>query len=109
MIVHVILGSVSPAFAQGPPGPARSLMSRLFRLEWIGHFAVLGVAVTAIRNRVGWWRRPTYGDEGLLSIENSAKLEGSSYEVLPVQWNEIGWIIAGLLTYALLWALILRH
>ena len=59
--VHVILRSVSPSFEQGPPGPARSPMSQLFRLEWLGHFVVFGIAVTAIRNRVGWWRKPTYG------------------------------------------------
>jgi hypothetical protein len=109
MIVHLILRSVSPTFAQGPPGPAQSLMSRLFRLEWLGHLVVLGLAVTAIRNRVGWWRKPTYGDEGLLSIDNAAKLAGSSYEVSLVRWKEIGWIAGGLLIYAVLWALILRH
>ena len=82
-------------------------MSRLFRLEWLGHLVVLGLAVTTIRNRVGWWRKPTYGDEGLLSIDNAAKLEGGSYDVLPVRWKEIGWIVSGLLIYALLWAWIL--
>jgi hypothetical protein len=107
--VHVVLRSVSPSFAQGPPGTARSPISRLFRLEWLGHFVVFGIAVTAIRNRVGWWRKPTYGDEGLLSIENAAKLEGSSYEVLPTRWNDIGWIVGGVLIYALLWAWILLH
>jgi hypothetical protein len=78
-------------------------------LEWLGHLAVFGVALTAIRNRVGWWRKTSYGDEGLLSIENAVKLEDSSYEGLRVKWSEIGWIGGGLPIYGLLWAWILLH
>lgn len=109
MVVHVVLRSVFPSFAQGPPGPAQSLMTRLFRLEWIGHIVVFGIAVKAIENRIPSLRKPGYGDEGLLSIDNAAKLKGSSYEVLPAQWKEIGWIISGLLIYVLVWAWILFH
>lgn len=71
-------------------------MSRLVRLEWPATLWFFGLAVTAIRNRVGWWRKSTYGDEGLISIENAATLRGSSYEVVPVEWKEIGWIVLGL-------------
>lgn len=84
-------------------------MTRLFRLEWIGHIVVFGIAVKAIENRIPSLRKPGYGDEGLLSIDNAAKLKGSSYEVLPAQWKEIGWIISGLLIYVLVWAWILFH
>lgn len=84
-------------------------MSLLFRLEWIGHLVVLGVALKAIVNRIPWLRKPTYGDEGLLSIENAAKLKGSNYKVLPVRWDEMGWIVGGLLNYALTWAWILHY
>jgi hypothetical protein len=109
MVLHVVLRSVSPSFAEGPLGPARSRMSLLFRLEWIGHLVVLGIALKAIENRIPWLRKPTYGDEGLLSIGNAAKLKDSDYEVLPVRWNEIGWIVGGLLNYALTWTWILHH
>jgi hypothetical protein len=77
-------------------------------IELVAHVVVLGIAITAIRNRIPWWRKPTYGDDGLLSLENASKLEGTSYEVLPIQWAQL-WCISGeLILYALLWAWILR-
>jgi hypothetical protein len=87
MVAHLLLRSAFPAFL-------RSLLAA----EVIAHIAVLGIAITAVRNRVGWWKKPTYGDDGLLSIENTAKLAGTSYEELPTRWNEIGYIVAELLT-----------
>jgi hypothetical protein len=97
MIVHLVLRWASPA--------ALALISRS---EVIAHIAVLGIAVTAIRNRIGWWKKPTYGDDGLLSLENAGKITGTSYEVLPNQWDEIGYIVAEFILYVALWSWILK-
>jgi hypothetical protein len=83
-------------------------MSLLFRLEWLGHLVVLGMVITAIRNRIGWWKTPTYGDDGLLSIESAPKLHGTPYEELPNHWGEIACIVGEFLLYCMLWTWILR-
>lgn len=108
MAVHIVSVELSSRFAAGPPGPPHSFIAVAFWLEGVGHLAISGVAITAIRNRVGWWKKPTYGDDGLLSIDNSSALEGSSYEVQPVRWGEIGWIAGELTVYIVVWAWILR-
>lgn len=79
------------------------ILTRTLAPEVMAHIVVLGIAITAIRNRIGWWKKPTYGDDGLLSLENSAKIAGTSYEVLPTRWNEIGYIFAELILYIALW------
>jgi hypothetical protein len=108
MICHVILRSTSSGFAVGPPSPEHSFAGVLFKIELIAHIAVLGIVITAIRNRIGWWKKPTYGDDGLLSLQNTAKIAGTSYESLPTQWNEIGFIFAEFFIYIALWSMILQ-
>ena len=108
MAAHVLLTKISPGSAKGPSGPPHSLLMLAFWLEALGHMIVLGAVITAIRDCIPWWKNPTYRDDGLLSIDNAAKLAGSPYEVLPIQWNGIAWVTGEFILYLLLWALILR-
>ncbi len=62
----------------------------------------------AIKRSIGWWSKPTYGDDGLLSISNASALKGTSYEVRRMQWGGLGWIACEIAAYVVLWALIVR-
>jgi len=97
MALRLILRSFAP-----------QALEKVFKIEVIAHLAVLGIVITAIRNRIGWWNKPTYGDDGLLSLENSSKLAGTSYEVVPTHWPEIGLISAEVVLYIAVWAWILQ-
>jgi hypothetical protein len=67
--------------------------------EFVIHIAMLGAVITAIRNRIPWWRQPADSDEGTLTIESAQALPQPE-----TQWAEISWIVLEFALYLRLWA-----
>jgi hypothetical protein len=69
---------------------------------------VFGIVLTAIGSRISWWKRPTYGDDALLSIGGRDTHLQPSYEVAPSNWKQVGWIAAECVIYAVVWLTVLK-
>ena len=99
LTVHLALRHWYPRFTP-PASPGKPLWMRTALYgEFAIHIAMLGAVITAIRNRIPWWKQPTYDDEGTLTIDST--------EILPqpkTQWAETGWIVLEFLIYLAMWA-----
>jgi len=107
--LHLFLLRLWPSFAIGPRRHPPSGVGIAFLLEALGQVIVLGVAVTAIRNRISWWKNPTYSDDGLLSIAAFEERREIRYEVTTSQRQEVFMIIGELCLYGVVWLVILTH
>ena len=97
-----------PEFRKGPPFPVHSWAWLVSRLEFLGHSLVILIAVSAALRCISWERKPTYGDDGLLSLENAEKLRGSAYEVTPTRWSDVAVIMGELCLYFVWWGWIYK-
>ena len=67
--------------------------------EFLLHLAFLGAVITGIRNRIPGLKRPSYSDDGTLSITSSEPLIDDE-----VRWAEIGFILVEFAIYLATWA-----
>ena len=100
---HAFIHHLNPAFVP----PASSDKSPGVRVgiygELIWHIAVFGAVLTSIRNRIPWQKKPSYSDDGILTIDSA--------QILPHPENrlaEIGFIVLEFALYLLLWTWIYR-
>jgi hypothetical protein len=103
LAVHVTLRNWYPSFTPPASSDKPLWMRTALYSELALHIAVLGAVITAIRNRIPWWKRPAYSDEGTLTIDST--------EILPqpeTQWAEISWIALEFSIYLAIWARVYR-
>jgi len=87
LAVHLTVRHWYPGFTP-PASPDKPLWMRTALYgEFVIHIAMLGVVITAIRNRIPWLKQPSYSDDGTLTIEFAESLPQSE-----TQWAEISWI-----------------
>ena len=102
-VLHLTVRHWTPIFT--PPASANKPLWVRTGLcsEMVFHAVVLGAVITSIRNRIPWWRQPSYADEGTLTIDSA--------EISPqpeTRWAEIAVIVVEFALYLLLWAWVYR-
>jgi hypothetical protein len=95
---HVVIHHRFPEF--NPPATPNkpSWMRMSLYGELAIHILFLGAVITGVRNRVPGLKRPSYSDEGTLSIGSSE----SSREA-EIRWSEIGGILIEFVLYLAMW------
>jgi hypothetical protein len=99
VIIHRRIPAFTPPASPDKPSWVRAGLYG----EMIFNVAVLGALITSIRNRIPWWKQPSYSDEGTLTIESA---ETSTQP--EAKWAEIGWIVLEFVIYLALWSWIYR-
>lgn len=67
------------------------------------HILFLGAVITGIRNRIPGWKRPSYSDDGTLSIGSAEPSSGPG-----IRWSEIGGIVIEFVFYLAIWGWIYK-
>jgi hypothetical protein len=103
MTMHVALRHLNPSFTP-PATPGKPVWIRMgLYTEFFVHILFLGAVVTGVRNCVPGIRKPSYDDDGTLSIASAQPMPSET-----VCWIEILEIVAEFSVYLIGWALIYR-
>jgi hypothetical protein len=100
LTTHVITRHLLPGFTP-PATPDKSAWMRVALYgELFVHIVLLGSVIVGIRNRIPNLKRPSYSDDGTLSIGSPQVLGRAT----TPRWNEIIGIIAAFGIYLAAWA-----
>jgi hypothetical protein len=99
LTTHIVVKHLMPAF--NPPATLDKpyWMRAALYGELLVHIFVFGAAITGIRNRIPSLKRPSYSDDGTLSIGSSQPSISEN-----TRWGEIASILLEFLIYLAAWA-----